>query len=164
MNKLLLAFMSVMIVLCLPIYSMAAGDTTITQDTEEKSGKINIDYSVEENYIVVIPASVTFTDAEKSIDRALEVRNVILSEGSTLNVNIASLNDFMMKNGEGYIEYKIYINYYSIPEKSEFTILSVKAGEPSGWAILNFVTDLEKTHALYAGKYTDTLTFTVSVD
>ena len=75
MNKLLLAFMSVMIVLCLPIYSMAAGDTTITQDTEEKSGKINIDYSVEENYIVVIPASVTFTDAEKSIDRALEVTN-----------------------------------------------------------------------------------------
>ena len=42
-------------------------------------------------------------------------------------------------------------------------MMNVEAGEHSGGAILDFTTELDWVHALYAGNYTDTLTFTAEV-
>ena len=147
-------------ILAVPL-TVTAG--TITQDSQEKSGNITVGYNAGISYTVTIPASVTFSDTEKSVQRGLQVSNVLLNEGSTLNVNIASQNDFKMTYGEGYIEYSLLINSHEAPKGNNFTVLTVLAGEAAGWVILDFMTDLDKSHALYAGNYTDTLTFTVSI-
>lgn len=164
MNKLLAVIMSAVIALGMVIHPQAAGSVTITQDSEEKSGNTNINYSAEETYTVVFPASVTFTDSEKAIERGLQVSNVLINEGSSLNVYVSSLNNFKMRNGEGYIDYKLMINYNGNPEEYDYRILSIDAGEGGGVAILYFVTELNKDNTKYAGTYTDTLTFTVSVE
>lgn len=164
MKKLLSVIMLVAIMLGLPIISMAAENGTITQDSQEPSGKISVDYNMGVTYTVTIPASVTFTDAEKRVERSLLVVDVLLDEGSSLNVNISSLNDFQMRNGESYIDYYIMYNYSTVPEGNNYNILTVDAGERSGWVILDFITELNKENALYAGNYNDTLTFTVSIE
>lgn len=164
MIKILSVIMLAIIALGMPIISLAAEDEIITQDSEEKSGKITVDYNMGVTYTVTIPASVTFTDAEKTVERGLLVDNVSLNEGSILNVNVASLNTFQMRNGEAYIDYDLRVNYDYTLEENDINILTVEAGEGSGWVVLYFVTELEKDNAFYAGKYTDTLTFTITID
>ena len=163
MKKWFACILTVFFTLSVPSVSLAEGET-ITQDSQENSGNITVGYNAEVTYTVTIPASVTFSDTEKEIERSLQVSDVVLNEGSVLNVNISSLNHFTMVRNEGYIDYDLLVNYHEIPKDDQYTILTVAAGESSGWAILNFATDLQKEHAQYAGNYTDTLTFTVSID
>lgn len=163
MKKLLSVILIVLFTFGSSVISLAAGET-ITQDSSENSGNITVDYNEEVTYTVTIPASVTFSDSEKEVERSLQVSNAVLNEGSTLNVNIASLNNFKMMYGEGYIEYYLKINHNDVSKENNYTILTVPAGESTGWAVLNFITDLKKDHVLYAGNYTDTLTFTVSIN
>ena len=88
-----------------------------------------------------------------------------INEGKTLNVNVGSLNGFKMKNGkEASIDYELAINYNPTLKENNMTILTVLAGEHTGWVILDFITELNKEKAFYAGNYTDTLTFTVSIE
>lgn len=165
MKKILSIIIIVAMTLGLPIYSLASEETTTTQDTQEQSGNTNIDYTMEETYTVIFPANVTFTDTETSIDRGLQVSDVVLREGSSLNVNVASLNDFQMKNGEGSIAYRLVVNNNdSNPVVHNSTVLTVLAGEKTGLAVLTFTTDLDKSNAPYAGRYSDMLTFTVSIN
>lgn len=162
MKKILSTVIAAAIAVIMPISSFAAEDTEINQDSQEKNGSITVDYNMDWTYTVTIPASVTFTDTEKTVERALEVRGVVIDEGKSINVSVSSLNDFEMKNGNGYIDYYLMVNHNTISENN-YNILTVNAGEGSGWAVLSFVTELQKNHALYSGRYTDTLTFTVSV-
>ena len=145
----------------IPIDSFAE---EINQDSKEKSAEINVNYNMGSSYEITIPASVTFTDSETTVERALQARNVRIDADKALNVMVSSENGFKMVNHDASMDYHIIINYASTPEGNQFNILKVKAGESSGWAILQFVTELSKGEALYAGNYTDTLTFQVSVD
>ncbi len=163
MKKLLSVIISATMIVMISITSFAAENSTITQDDSEKTSSITVDYDMTESYVVTIPASVSFTDTEKNIDRPLQVENIILNEGRTLKINVSSLNNFKMKNGDSEIDYKMMVNATEIPEKNNQDVLVIKAGERSGWAILHFLTELSKDNALLAGRYSDTLTFTVSV-
>lgn len=165
MKKILSVIMMVLMILGMPMYSLASEGMAITQDSPEKSGNTNVDYNLEETYTVIFPASVTFTDTVKSIDRGLQVSDVVLQEGHSINVNVASLNDFHMKNKEGSIAYQLIVNNNDDkPVEHNSTILTVDAGEKAGVAILTFITELDKSKAPFAGRYSDTLTFTVSVE
>ena len=165
MKKILSVIMMVLMTLGMPMYSLASEGMAITQDSQEKSGNTNVDYNLEETYTVTFPASVTFTDTEKSIDRGLQVSDVVLQEGHSINVNVASLNDFHIKNKEGSIAYQLIVNNNDDkPVEHNSTILTVDAGEKAGVAILTFITELDKSKAPFAGRYSDTLTFTVSVE
>lgn len=164
MKKIVSIITVLVMTLWMPIYSLANEGTTITQDSQEKSGNTNIDYNIEETYTVIFPASVTFTDNEKTVERSLQASNVKLKEGSVLNVNVASPNNFNMVNGEAKIGYKLYVNYNADPVENNHTVVTVIAGENVGLAILNFVMEPDNSNSLYAGHYTDTLTFTVSVE
>ncbi len=163
MKKLLSVIMSGMIVTGMSFGTLAASDSVITQSSQEKSGTINIGYDLGVTYTVTIPASVTFTDTEKTVERSLLASDVFINEGNTLSVKVSSLNDFKMKNGDGYIDYDLKVNQNPVTDQNDFNILTVKAGDNTGWAILNFETDLRKDNAVFAGNYTDMLTFTVSV-
>ncbi len=159
--------LSMMLLMCFilpgPMILRTAGET-ITQASGGNSGSLTVDYNAGVTYTVTIPASVTFSDTEKEVERALQVNNVVLNAGSKLNINLTSLNHFKMMCGEGYIEYSLKVNHNETPEGNNYTVLTVPAGENTGWAILNFSTDLQKEHVLYAGNYTDTLTFTVVIN
>lgn len=158
------AVISVMALDLLQIHSFAAD---ITQDSTSKSGEINVNYDMETEYTVTIPASVNFTENEKTIDRPLQATGVRIEAGKALNITISSRNDFTMKHtknsGSG-IDYHLMINNTTIPNVNNYNVLTVNAGEDSGRAILSFVTELNKDNALYTGNYTDTITFKVSVD
>ena len=163
MKKLLSVIISATMIVMISITSFAAENSTITQDDSEKRSSITVDYDMMESYVVTIPASVSFTDTEKNIDRPLQVENIVLNEGRTLKINVSSLNNFKLKNGDSEIDYKMMVNATEIPEENNQDVLVIKAGEHSGWAILHFLTELSKDNALLAGRYSDTLTFTVSV-
>lgn len=163
MKKLLSVILFAAITLGTSFISLAS-EEVITQDSQEKSGQITVDYNAGVSYTVTIPASVTFTDNKKTDERGLEVKEVLLNEGTSLNVYVASANNFQMKYGQGYIDYKIMINHDSRLEQNNSKILIVNAGEKAGVEILEFVTDLDKRAAKFAGNYTDTLTFTVKVE
>lgn len=158
------AVIGVMIFELLPIHSLAAD---ITQDSASKSGEINVNYDMSTEYTVTIPASVNFTDSERTIDRPLQANDVRIDDGKALNITISSQNSFKMKHtknsGSG-IDYHLMIDHAIIPDENNYNVLTVNAGEGSGSAILSFVTELNKDNALYTGIYTDTITFTVSID
>ncbi len=165
MKKLLsAAVIGVMALELLPIHSFAAD---ITQDSTNKSGEINVNYDMDTEYTVTIPASVNFTDSETTIDRPLQANGVRIDIGKALNITISSQNGFTMKHtknsGSG-IDYHLMINNAVIPDGNNYNVLTVNAGEGSGSAILSFVTELNKDNAFYTGNYTDTITFKVSVD
>lgn len=164
MKKLLSVIMIAAITLGMSAISLEAEEVTITPDSGEQSGKINVDYNADVSYLVTIPASVTFTDTQTSVERGLLARDVLLKEGSSLNISITSLNDFKMKKGEAFIEYALSVNHNDALEKNNFTILTVESGEHTGWAVLEFTTELRIDDALYTGTYSDILTFTVSID
>lgn len=163
MKKLLSVILSSAVALCMSFNTLVAVCADISPDSSEKSENVNIDYNMDVSYTVTIPASVTFTDSEKKVERPLQASNVLINEGTSLNVSVASLNNFKMKNGESYIDYNLMVNYNAIPQDNSVDILIVNAGEKSGWAILSFASELNKDHAFLAGNYTDTLTFNVSV-
>ena len=148
----------------MPAAAFSADETIIDNYSADKSGSISVDYDLDVSYTVTIPANVTFTDTEKTADRALEAKNVVLNEGGHLDVNVTSLNNFQMVNDSGYIDYNMQVNGSDISRENGVTILTVKAGETSGWAVLTFSTNLSGEHSGYAGKYSDILTFTVQVN
>lgn len=158
------AVIGVMTLALLPIHSFAAD---ITQESVNKSGEINVNYDMDTEYTVTIPASVNFTDSERTIDRPLQANGVRVDDGKALNITISSQNGFQMKHtknsGSG-IYYHLMLNHTIIPDGNNYNVLTVNAGEGSGRAILSFVTELNKDNAFYTGSYTDTITFTVSVD
>ncbi len=135
----------------------------ITSGDTEGSGSISVSYNANVNYKVTIPASVTFTDSEKIVERALMASDVLLNKGGKLGISVSSLNGFRMVNDSGYIEYGMKVNGHDINAGEDIVILTVLAGETSGWATLDFETALSGEHAEYAGSYSDTLTFTVQV-
>ncbi len=163
MKKWFSLILAVLVILYGSFVSRAEGEI-LTQDSPDNSGNITVDYNAAVTYTVTIPASVTFSDTETEVERSLQVSNVVLREGSALHVGVSSLNGFQMKYKEGYIEYHLMVNYNDTPKETDYTILTVPAGESAGWAILKFVTNLQKDHVIYAGDYTDTLTFTVEVE
>ena len=163
MKKLIFIITAAVLIFTAVIFP-AAAEEIIDQDSANKSGNINVSYNAEVSYTVTIPAGITFTESEKSIERGISANNVSLTEGSYLKINVASLNDFKMKNNNGYIDYTLTVNKTKIPDGNSHDILTVKAGESSGWAVLNFTTGLDRTNAFYAGTYTDTLTFTIYIE
>ncbi len=143
------------------VLSLTIFTADITESSAEKTGAMSVDYNVAGSYTVTIPASVTFTKSGETVERGLSAKNVTLSEGSKLQVHVSSLNGFKLKNLDSYIDYTITANKVSdIQEDS--VILSVSAGDTSGWTLLDF-TAQSTDNAAYAGEYSDTLTFTVEV-
>lgn len=163
MRKVICLLLAAALTALLGVGVLAAGDMEIDQDSPDQSGSLNVEYDLGVTYTVAIPASVTFTNTEKTAERGLQVSDVMLGEGQSLHVSVSSRNGFQMRNGDDYIAYSMTVNQSPPAEESPIEVLTVRAGETSGWALLDFVTDLDRTHAQLAGRYSDTLTFTVSV-
>ena len=148
----------------LAILPFTASAETIDQSAADKTGTISADHYVDVSYTVTIPAGVTFTDSEKVVERPLQASGVFLNEGEKLNVYVSSQNGFRMVNNSGYIDYYMKVNAGEPISGDNVKVMTVTAGDNSGWALQEFGTALSDEHQAYAGIYSDTLTFTVAVE
>lgn len=138
-----------------------AEDTTIDQNSQDKTGSTAVSYSVDEMYTVTIPEKVTLGNSV-----TVKAEDVCVANGSVVNVSLTGTdgsNDaFELESAEG------AVITYTVQNEDDDTIaiddvvLTVDPAEASsGEAELTFVAP---TSVTYAGVYEGTVTFTVSVD
>lgn len=137
-----------------------AEDTTINQDSTDKSGSTAVSYTVDEMYTVTIPEKVTLGNSV-----TVKAEDVRVTNGYAVNVALTgtdgSNNAFELESDEGAVITYTVQNGNNAVNLND-TVLTVNpASSASGEATLSFVAP---TSVTYAGEYTGTVTFTVSVD
>jgi len=141
-----------------------AVDNTVNTQSSSKDVNVTVTYDYSENYIVTIPANFGIGPTEGQVTvSASEVR---LSLGKELNVKVASTNNWYLKIGSAEnpkIAYVLSQSSNGTCIANNTAVLTVPAGIEGG-AKSETLYHKASTAAIYAGTYTDTLTFTVSVD
>ena len=136
--------------------------TDITADSNPKTGGTTVNYTVNPAYTVVIPESVTLTDADVtatiSIYGATADDNVVIGKKQKVNVALtASANNFNVANTDG------DTIAYTVNDKNAVADLTTVAECAANTTSETELTFAKTGTAAYAGTYTDTLTFTVSL-
>ena len=137
--------------------------TDITADSDPKTGGTNVTYEVAPVYTVVIPESVTLGDTavteQIKIYGATADDNVVIGKTQKVNVALtASANDFFFFNDTATTE------IYTVNDKNAVADLTTVAECTAAEGKKDTNITFTKTGtAAYAGTYTDTLTFTVSL-
>ena len=139
-----------------------AADTEIKQDTTPPTGATTVNYQVDPAYTVVIPESVTLTDADVTaiikIYGADENSNVVIGKGQKVNVALTeSANNFNVANTDG------DTIAYTVNDKNAVADLTTVAECTSNNKTETDITFTKTGTAAYAGTYSDTLLFTVSL-
>ena len=139
-----------------------AADTEVNQDTTPPTGAMTVNYTVDPAYTVVIPESVTLTDADVTaiikIYGADENSNVVIGKGQKVNVALTeSANNFNVANTDG------DTIAYTVNDKNAVADLTTVAECTSNNKTETDITFTKTGTAAYAGTYSDTLLFTVSL-
>lgn len=189
MKKLLSIVLALALALSLSVTAFAAGDddtgnttknTTITQDTD-KTGKTTVNYSVAPAYTVTIPASVTIDGTNNSNTVTVSASGVKVEKGKQVVVKLTGINvttentngdnDFKVKTAEGAeLKYTVKIGTTDITTaEASNTVLTVNPASTTANAVAsgsnNLTFALADTEVVkYAGTYSGTVTFNVSVD
>ena len=164
MKKLLTIMLALVIVLPLSVTAFAAeGDNTF--GPSDSTGKnITVTFNVDPTYTVTIPATVTLAkaaDGSYKQDATITATDVRLEEGKTIVVTLAS--DFKLTTGASGATYELP---YTVTVGDDTTAIA------TGDTVATFTTNTnEQTNTLhfaagnptYAGDYSDTVTFTISV-
>lgn len=170
-----------LLALCLLLASVAlADDTSISKPSNgtTNAGNTQIKLSIDQAYTVTIPQTLTFTydttSKQYMATGTVKVTECRLKEGRTLIVKITDAANaeqdgtrklLFIKVGNYKVPYTVKIDSvtYSSMISSDIPVVTCAAGAttlPS--QTLNFYTNEDETFAV-AGDYTDTITFTVSV-
>ncbi len=159
MKKLITAVLTFAMVSAMSLTAFAA-DTTVNQDSDPKAGDTIVNYSVDPTYTVTITEKVTLGDRG-----AISVSDVVVDEGKQVNVKLTDTseadNSFQVKTDKG-AALSYTITKDGSPLAIGDTVLSVKPGEAT--IVQQILAFSAPTGARYAGTYTGTVTFTVSVD
>ncbi len=152
-----------------------ADDTTINQSSDPATGMTNVNYTVDSTYTVTIPASVTIGSGNAA---TVSASSVVLEEGKELNVSITGTSGdddaFTVTNtpvsGEGSdtLTYEVAdsdsTSYTLNSEVLTVSASDATAGSGASGSIGLYYTLADGNTAKYAGEYTGTMTFTVSID
>ncbi len=136
------------------------GQLQLTTGAELHS--MSVSYNVEPSYTVVIPATVNLSQ-EKETKSSISVQDVSLEKGQRVKVSLTGASPipdsttFHVKSNSNVIDYTIKSN--NQPVKIGDNLLSVTCEDGSGTAELTF----SAPKITFAGTYTGTLTFTISV-
>ncbi len=116
-----------------------------------------VTYSVAPAYTVTIPTDVTIDGNSTTIS----AEDVVVEKGKYVSVSLAADNDFTVATAEGAeLSYTVTANGENVAAGGE--ILSVNPADgKTGTATLTF--DIDETKIQYAGTYTGSATFTISV-
>lgn len=144
----------------LAVMMMATVSTTafaeeIKLDTENKTGDVTIEYTQSESYVVIIPDSMTV-----GTDKTVEADNIVIGYGKQLTVSVSSKNNWTLKNNDDSLKYTLKIG--DTAASTNNTVLTAVSGDTVSKTLSATLDDDQS--AKYAGNYTDTLTFTVSVN
>ncbi|MGN0523933.1 MAG: hypothetical protein ACI4IG_06645 [Eubacterium sp.] len=155
MKKLLSFTLALVMMLSATITAFAG---TVDQDSVDKTGDTNITYNVDPAYTVTIPATVTLGNTA-----TVKVENTMLKKGDEITVKLTGTSEaddtFKVKTAQGAeLTYTV---------KDGDTVINVGdtvlhcASQVNGRADLLFTAP---TSVQYAGDYSGTVTFTVSVE
>lgn len=179
-----------MILIALAVVLTMAGVVSATDyHKNNPNGSMDVNYTVQENYTVIIPPEVTISAPGVSTPGLVNVTNLLINPGNYLHIKLTSENYlgpggiYNLVNSGSYINY--YINNTAAPVNTDSNvgvtngadILVVEAGEvhcnltsKTGTAkIGNYTTLFFKTtedfikNATKSGSHKDSLTFTFTV-
>ncbi|WP_024858848.1 hypothetical protein [Ruminococcus albus] len=136
-----------------------------TLDANTSSNSTDVKYSVDPSYTVVIPASITLSDtaatsASISVDET--AKPFKLAKGQKLSLKIANedTNDFKVTNADDSLDYTVTAGSETLAKGSTAAEFS---NDDKTDKTLTF-SKMDASKAKYAGDYTGTLTFGISVE
>ena len=137
--------------------------TDITANSNPKTGGTTVNYTADPAYTVVIPESVTLGDTavteQIKIYGATENDNVVIGKGQKVNVALTeSANGFKVKTADGDT-----VDYTVNGENTTAALASVAECTADDGTKNTDITFTKTGTAAYAGTYSDTLLFTVSL-
>jgi len=151
---------------CAMVFALGAtalADTEIKENTADKTGTMNVTYTVDPTYTVTIPASVTLGGTS-----TIGVSNVNIGSGQKILVkltaaaNTVSDTNFTVKTTEdASATYQIKKSDTALKLNDTAYEFPYDGTVHEGSGDLSFTVP---TDAVYAGTYTDQLTFTISVE
>ena len=165
-KKFLAAVMALAMVSALaPMSAFAVDDAVINQDSDPKTGTMNVTYSVAPTYTVTIPASVTLGN-----DSTISVKDVNLATGKKILVkltgaaNTVTGTNFTVKTADAtpaMATYQVKKGDTALAVGGTAYEFTYNGTTKTDSGTLSFT---EPTDARFAGTYTDQLTFTISVE
>ena len=131
-------------------------------------GETVVTYGTSQGFTVTIPADFTIDSATQKASADVEAENVLIPYGKTLNVRISG-DDYVdswelidTAEASNQLTYNIGTTEGGNDIVNNSVVLSVAAGNTSGVTETLYFEVIDTLTK--AGTYTDTLTFTVSVD
>ena len=151
MKKLLALILAIALMATLSVTAFAAD-----YDTAGDKG-MTVTYSVAPAYTVTIPTDVTI-DGNST---AISAENVVVEKGKYVSVSLADDNDFTVRTQQGAeLSYTVTANGEAVAAGDEILAVNPTDGK-IGSAAVTFAID--ESAIKYAGTYTGTATFTISV-
>lgn len=144
-----------------------AEDTTIDQNTADKTGIATVSYNVAPTYTVTIPTKVDLmrkeTNGTVTYEQKAEIKaeNVRLNQGDVIQVTLAGNEGaFKMSSGQTEWKYVVTVDDSATPISSGDVVATFKTDKNATQsAALHFAADDPD----YAGNYSGTVTFTLRV-
>ena len=151
MKKLFALLLAIALMATLSVTAFAAD-----YDTTGDKG-MTVTYSVAPAYTVTIPTDVTIDGNSTTIS----AEGVVVEKGQYVSVSLAADNDFTVATAEGAeLTYTVTANGANVAAGGEILAVNPADGK-TGTATVTF--DIDESAIQYAGTYTGTATFTISV-
>lgn len=172
MKKIMTWILALALTLSMSVTAFAEdGSTTISpgQDGQPNptTASATVSYNVAPTYTVTIPTKVDLERQEAADgtvtykkDETISAENVRLNQGSSIQVTLAGNEGaFKMSAGQSEWAYKVTVGDSADPIRSGAVVATFKTDTQDQSATLHFAAD----DPAYAGNYTGTVTFTLSV-
>ena len=151
MKKLFALLLAITMMATLSVTAFAAD-----YDTTGDRG-MTVTYSVAPAYTVTIPTDVTIDGNSTTIS----AEGVVVEKGQYVSVTLAAENNFTVTTAEGAtLDYTVTANGANVAAGDEILAVNPADGK-TGTATVTF--DIDESAIKYAGTYTGTATFTISV-
>ncbi len=150
--------------------AFAAEDPNIIkQDSVNQTGSVNVEYNVNSTYTVTIPNGVSLKDS--AVETVIEANNVKLEKGKKIKVTLDSAANTVTDK-----QFTVKAGTTGDAPTANYTISNSRGALGVGGTVAEFLyngtatsysetlTYSAPTGVKYAGTYTDSLTFTISVE
>lgn len=159
MKKILQGFLT--IALCLAV-SLPASAAEISETSAQKSGETSVSFNVAPTYTVTIPETVELEKKEDNGAVTYEKDMTITAEAGVRliqgqSIKVAMDSDFILSAGKSTMPYTVTVDGENVTSGDEVALFGTSTDAQT--VTLHFAAEDPE----YAGNYTDTVTFTLSI-